>query len=129
MSHDDDAVAAEYYDLRAADYWREVGPALTAALAGVDVSAGPVLDLGAGTGLGRLVVADALRGARVVAVEPSRAMRAGLTARLMTRPDLHERVTMLPVDLARTPWPERLCAATRGGARPSRSLSAPCAGR
>lgn len=129
MSHDDDAVAAEYYDLWAADYWRELGPALTAALAGVDVSAGPVLDLGAGTGLGRLVVADALRGARVVAVEPSRAMRAGLTARLMTRPDLHERVTMLPVDLARTPWPERLCAATRGGARPSRSLSAPCAGR
>lgn len=108
MSEPDDyAVAAEYYDLWAVDHWRELGPELTA---GVDPGAGPVLELGAGTGLGTLVVADTLPAARVLAVEPSRAMRAGLTARLMTRPDLHARVTMLPVDLARTPWPDRLCA-------------------
>lgn len=107
---DDYAVAAEYYDLWSADYWKTLGPDLATSLAGVDPGAGPVLELGAGTGLGTVVVADAVPGAQVVAVEPSRAMRAGLTARLMAREDLHDRVTVLPYDLARMPWPERLGA-------------------
>lgn len=105
---DEYAVAAEYYDIWSADYWSQVGPHLATALSDVDPSAGPVVELGAGTGLGTLIVADAVPGARIVAIEPSRAMRSSLTTRIMSRQDLHHRVTILPVDLAHTSWPERL---------------------
>lgn len=108
MSADSYAVAAEYYDLWAAGHWAALAPALVARLQGVDPSWGPVLDVGAGTGLGTVTIADTVPGVRVLAVEPSRSMRVGLTTRLMTRRDLHDRVTVLQTDLAGITWPERL---------------------
>lgn len=105
---DEYAVAAEHYDLWAAGHWAQVGPSLAARLEGVDPSAGPVLDVGAGTGLGTVLIADAVPGVQVLAVEPSRAMRVGLVTRLMSRPDLHDRVTVLRTDLAGIGWPEQL---------------------
>jgi SAM-dependent methyltransferase len=105
---DDYAVAAEHYDLWAADHWRQIGPELAARLEGVDPSAGPVLDVGAGTGVGTVLIADAVPGVQVLAVEPSRAMRVGLVTRLMTRPDLRGRVTVLQTDLAGVDWPAQL---------------------
>lgn len=105
---DEYAVAAEHYDLWAAGHWAQLRPALAAQLKGVDASAGPVLDVGAGTGLGTVLIADAVPGVQVLAVEPSRAMRVGLVTRLMSRPDLHDRVTVLQTDLAGIDWPEQL---------------------
>lgn len=102
------AVAAEHYDLWAASYWEELGPALRSAIGGLDPSDGPIVELGAGTGLGTVVLADTVPLARVIAVEPSRAMRGVLTSRIVARPDLHDRVTLLSVDLAGMVWPERL---------------------
>lgn len=102
------AVPAEYYDLWASSYWKEAAPALRAALACVDPSLGPMVEAGAGTGLGTVIIADQVPHVRIVAVEPSRAMRAALVSRLVARPDLVERVTVLPVDLARVRWPEQL---------------------
>lgn len=102
------AVAAEHYDLWAVGHWAQLGPLLAAQLQAVDVNAGPVLDIGAGTGLGTVLIADTVRGAQVLAVEPSRAMRVGLVTRLMSRPDLHNRVTVLPTDLGGLDWPEQL---------------------
>lgn len=99
------AVAAEYYDLWSGSYWDELGPALRAALADVDPANGPVVELGAGTGLGTVLIADTVDRARVIAVEPSRAMRGVLVSRIASRADLHERVTVLPFDLAHTSWP------------------------
>ena len=43
---------AEFYDLVAAGMWDEFGPLLGELLADVDPTAGPVVDIGVGTGVG-----------------------------------------------------------------------------
>ncbi|MGH9186747.1 MAG: class I SAM-dependent methyltransferase [Acidimicrobiales bacterium] len=101
---------AEFDDALAFDAWEVLRPALAAALTGVDPEAGPVLDVGAGTGLATEVVADTVPDATIVAVEPSRALRAGLMTRIMSRPGLRRRVTVLPTDLAGARLPARLGA-------------------
>lgn len=69
---------------------------------------GPVLDVGAGSGLNTAAVLEALPAARVLAIEPSRAMRALLLARLADRPEWAERVTVRPEDFAAAPLPNQL---------------------
>ncbi|MGO4617863.1 trans-aconitate 2-methyltransferase [Nocardia sp. 2YAB30] len=93
---DDYAAAAEFYDLMATPYVATVEPVLAKLLAEVDTIAGLVADIGAGTGLSTMLVADALPDARIVAVEPAAAMRAVLLSRLAARKDLRERITVLP---------------------------------
>ncbi|WP_051021568.1 class I SAM-dependent methyltransferase [Nocardia araoensis] len=93
---DDYAAAAEFYDLMATPYVATVEPVLARLLAEVDTIAGPVVDIGAGTGLSTMLVADALPDARIVAVEPAAPMRAVLLSRLAARKDLRERITVLP---------------------------------
>jgi SAM-dependent methyltransferase len=102
------AITAEFYDLLAGPLWTRMGPALAAALAGADPSAGPVLDLGAGTGLSTVAVAEALPDAAVLAVEPSPSLRAVLHSRLAARNDVRERITVLPSDLLGAELPDRL---------------------
>lgn len=109
------ATIAEYYDLMAVERWRQLGPAVLAALDGVAPTAGPLLDLGAGTGLVTAAIADAVPGAVIVAVEPSPAMRAVLLSRLVAREDLRRRVTVLPVAFAAAELPPRLCGAVALG--------------
>lgn len=106
---------AEYYDLMAVERWQQLGPALLAAFDGVDPTAGPLLDLGAGTGLMTVALADALPGATIVAVEPSRAMRTALIARLVTRGDLPGRITVVPAPFSEAALPPRLCGAVALG--------------
>ncbi|MGF6888661.1 putative O-methyltransferase YrrM [Nocardia sp. GAS34] len=107
---DEYAAAAEFYDLMATPYVASVEPALTALLAGVDTLAGPVLEIGAGTGLSTMMVADAVPDARIVAVEPAPAMRAVLLSRLASRKDLRERITVLPTGFLDSELPAH-CAA------------------
>jgi SAM-dependent methyltransferase len=101
---------ASFYDLLAAPWWDTLGPALAAALAGVGPAAGPLVDLGAGTGLSTLAAADAVPGAEAWAVEPSPAMRSILLSRLALRRDLHPRVTVVPADAQALAWPDRIAA-------------------
>jgi hypothetical protein len=108
MMDDQYAITAEFFDLLAGPYWASMGPALGAALVGADPTAGPLLDIGAGTGLSTVAVADALPDADILAVEPSRALRAVLHSRLVGRADLRDRVTVLPTDLAGAELPPRL---------------------
>jgi Methyltransferase domain len=104
------AVTAPFYDLLAAPWWDRLGPALASALAGTDPAAGPVVDLGAGTGLSTMSAADALPDAEVWAVEPSSAMRTILLSHLGLRRDLHERVTVVGADAQTMAWPTRVAA-------------------
>ncbi|MEV4220954.1 methyltransferase domain-containing protein [Nonomuraea sp. NPDC049725] len=86
-------VAVPFYDL-----WHEDGhvPAARAALPSVLARVrGPVLEIGAGTGLITEVIAAAT-GGEIFAVEPAAGMRAVLVSRLAQRPGLLERVTVLP---------------------------------
>ncbi len=110
---DDYAVTAEFADLvQAARPDDDLLPALRAALASLPIDTTlPVVDLGAGTGLGTVAIAEALPDAAVFAVEMSRAMRTVLLSRLAARPDLRQRVTVVPGDLFSADLPHRWGAA------------------
>jgi SAM-dependent methyltransferase len=103
--------AAEFYDLLAAPAWARLGPLLRRALHGVDPAHGPLLDVGAGTGLATEAAAEAVPGVRILAVEPSAGMRIALSTRLACRPALAARVTVTAGTLHGVPLPRRLCAA------------------
>jgi SAM-dependent methyltransferase len=100
--------SAEYIDIMSRDAWRELGPLVTEALA--DPAAGPVVDLGAGSGLGTMVIAKALPHAEIIAVEPSSGLRAVLLSKVYDDPDLARRVTVLDTDAQHATLPERLGA-------------------
>ncbi len=104
------AAAAEFYDLMATPYVAQVEPVLSALLGEVDTVIGPVVDIGAGTGLSTILIADAVPDADIVAVEPATAMRAVLLSRLAARRDLRERITVLPNGFLDADLPRR-CAA------------------
>ncbi|WP_151483397.1 class I SAM-dependent methyltransferase [Streptomyces albicerus] len=107
--------AAEFYDLLAGPSWARLGPLLRRALDGADSAHGPLLDLGAGTGLSTETAAEALPGVEVLAVEPSAGMRIALSTRLARTPGLAARVTVVAGTLDDAPLPPRLCAAVALG--------------
>jgi SAM-dependent methyltransferase len=103
--------SAEYLDLLMAGAWQSLAPALTGLLHQVKAEAGPVVDLGAGTGRGVAAICAALPGdAPLLAVEPSAPMRAVLLARVHDAPELRGRVTVLAEDAAHVSLPDGLRA-------------------
>ena len=97
MSTDDAyAPAAEFYDVLARRFVEALREPLASALAGANPTVGPVLDIGAGTGLSTVLVAEAIADAEILAIEPSPSLRAILLSRLAARDDLRGRVTVLP---------------------------------
>jgi SAM-dependent methyltransferase len=104
------AKTAPFYDVLASSLWASLAPALAAALVGVDPTAGPVIDLGAGTGRSTMVIADSVSNAEVWAVEPSPSMRAILLGHLGWRADLWNRVSVVAGDAIGFGWPARVAA-------------------
>lgn len=102
---------AEFYDLVGVQRWAQSDPLLAAALVGTDTGHGPVLDLGAGTGRSTEVVARTLPEARILAVEPSPAMRTALTSRVVRDEDLRRRVTVVAASAQQVELPDQLSAA------------------
>jgi hypothetical protein len=88
--------------------WEGLGPALTKALTGLDAAAGPIVDAGAGTGLGTRVIATTVPEAEIVAVEPDRALRTALLATVAAEPELRRRVTVLGTGLLSAELPEQI---------------------
>ncbi|WP_432162614.1 Gfo/Idh/MocA family oxidoreductase [Streptomyces tendae] len=87
--------SAEFFDLVAAEHTATASaPAVAALLADADLSSGPVVDIGAGTGLVTEAVARARPDAEILACEPAAGMRAVLTSRVFSDPDLRSRVTV-----------------------------------
>ncbi|MBH5130535.1 Gfo/Idh/MocA family oxidoreductase [Streptomyces sp. HB-N217] len=87
--------SAQFFDLVAAEHTATASvPAVAALLADADLSAGPVVDIGAGTGLVTEAVARARPDAEIIACEPSVGMRAVLTSRVFSDADLRTRVTV-----------------------------------
>jgi thiazolinyl imide reductase len=108
--------SAEFFDLVAAEHTATASaPAVAAALTGLDVSTGAVVDLGAGTGLITEAVARALPNAAVVAAEPAVGMRAVLTSRVFGDVDLRARVTVTDGEAPELDLPDRICAAVLCG--------------
>jgi SAM-dependent methyltransferase len=105
--HQEYAASAEYLHLLSVPMWTTLRPRLAAALTCVDPDAGPVLELGAGTGLGTDVLLESFAG-DVLAVEPSASLRGVLLARLADRGA--GRVTVFPGGATEIPLPERIAA-------------------
>jgi len=87
--------AAEFYDLMSEQHWAQRKPLIAAALGECKPQAGPVVDVGAGTGLVVELIAQRLPTAQIVAVEPSAGMRAALATRLVCRSGLAQRTTIV----------------------------------
>jgi hypothetical protein len=104
------APVAEYVDLISRPFWQSFGAVLRNALETVGDE--PVVDIGAGTGMGLARVAALLPRHDIVAIEPSPALRTGLFARLSDDPALAARVTVLPVTVQEAALPPRLGAVT-----------------
>ncbi|MEV7230823.1 Gfo/Idh/MocA family oxidoreductase [Polymorphospora sp. NPDC051019] len=86
---------AEFFDLAAAPHVAEgSAPAVVAALSGIDAAVGPVVEIGAGTGLVTEAIARAHPDLEILAYEPATGMRAVLTSRIYRDPDLRRRVTV-----------------------------------
>ncbi|MEO3777825.1 class I SAM-dependent methyltransferase [Micromonospora sp. B11E3] len=102
--------SGEFLDVLSGPAWQVLRDPVRAALRGVDPAHGPVLDVGAGTGLGTQILADACPTATVLAVEPSPVLRAVLLSRVAADADLRERVTVLAGDALSASLPEQLGA-------------------
>lgn len=105
------AVTAQFYDVMADDQHSGVDAQIAAALAGLDTTAGPVADIGAGTGLTTRVIATTLPDAEILAIEPDAAMRPALTARVWSDLDLRRRVSILPMGIMDAPLPATIAGA------------------
>jgi SAM-dependent methyltransferase len=99
--------SGEYLHLLSRPAWAALRPRLAAALTDVDPTAGPVLELGAGTGLGTDVLLETLTN-DVLAAEPSASLRGVLLARLADRGT--DRVTVFPGGATDAPLQDRIAA-------------------
>lgn len=77
----------------------------------LDPASGPVLDVGAGSGLIVVTVLERFPEARVLALEPSPAMRALAVAKVAPHPEWFERVTIRPEDFFTATLPDRISSA------------------
>jgi trans-aconitate methyltransferase len=108
----DDAYQAsgEFIDVLSGPAWLALRVPVRAALHGAAASQGPLVDVGAGTGLGTRELVDACPTATVLAVEPSPVLRAVLLSRVASDPRLRERVTVMAADALGAELPDRLGA-------------------
>ena len=100
---------AEFYELLATAHWERTGLELLDLLDGVDPGAGPIVDVGAGTGIGLSYLRAAVPDAQIHAIEPSKSMRTALHTRLILDRSLSGHVTVDPRPLAES-LPERASA-------------------
>ena len=105
---DEYADAGEFLDVLSGDAWAVLRSPVVAALAGADPSAGPLVDLGAGSGRGTRILAGLHTDATVLAVEPSPVQRAVLAARLMDDLSMAARVTLVAERAEAAELPDRL---------------------
>jgi phospholipid N-methyltransferase len=103
------AATAEFYELLATAHWQRTGDELSDLLRDIDPAAGPIVDVGAGTGIGLPYLLSVSPDVEVYAIEPSKAMRTALHTRLLLDPRLTDRVTVDPRPLGRS-LPERASA-------------------
>src|SRR5919197_13009 len=100
--------SGEFIDVLSQDAWRALRPPIVEALGQAAPDQGPIVDIGAGTGLGTLVVAETLPASHILAVEPSPILRAVLLSRLVSDGDLRLRVTVQDADVDGMRLPQQL---------------------
>jgi 16S rRNA A1518/A1519 N6-dimethyltransferase RsmA/KsgA/DIM1 with predicted DNA glycosylase/AP lyase activity len=101
-------VSGEFIDVLNGPAWETLREPVRVALHGAASQEGPIVEVGAGSGLGTRVVADACPAATILAVEPSPVLRAVLLSRVVSDADLRERVTVVAADALGVDLPDRL---------------------
>lgn len=118
---------AELHDLFMAEVWDSLVPRMGEVFGGLDAEA-TIVDIGAGSGVGTIGLARVTR-ARIVAVEPSLVMRAGLLARISDDAELARRVSVLAgaapeiLDEVEAPIEGFVCAHMLGHLSPGQRLA------
>jgi len=105
------SVTAQFYDAMAGEQHAAVDAQIAAALRDLDSRIGPIVDIGAGSGLTTRVIAAALPNAEILAVERDPAMRAALMTRIWSDADLRRRVTIMPGSIFEVPLPRVIAGA------------------
>lgn len=105
------AVTAQFYDVMAATVRAPVEAQIASRLVGLDICIGPILDIGAGTGLTSALIARVLPGAEILAIEPDPAMRSALMTRVWSDPALRRQVSILPSTIGDAILPDRIAGA------------------
>lgn len=108
MSTDHYQATASAYDLFAAPYQTAQIAALERTLPRFLPTAGPILDVGAGSGAISEQVLRLLPDAGIVALEPSAAMRALILGRIARHPDWFPRITVRAEGFLDAQLPERI---------------------
>lgn len=110
MSEYDDPYSrsGQFIDLMIAGWWEHHGTTVADALRELPTDAGPVVDAGAGGGLGTRLIARTLPETHVLAIEPSLPLRSVLLSRVFEDPDLRPRVTVDGDDLLSARLPDRI---------------------
>ena len=106
---------ASAYDLLNASGRPEQVAAMRALLPLLQPEYGPVLDIGAGSGMNSALVLEEVPEATVFALEPSPAMRALAMGRLAQEAAWSTRVTLWPYDYFSAPLPETIAGAVMMG--------------
>lgn len=106
---------ATAYDLFNSSFRTDQIATLEALLPRLRPAAGPILDVGAGSGLNTEWLLTTLPDAEVVALEPSRAMRSLALGRLAGHPEWFPRVTVRTEDFFSAPLPGTLGGAVALG--------------
>jgi hypothetical protein len=108
MPVDPYAESGEFIDVLSQDAWRALRAPIADGLRQAAPGRGPIVDIGAGTGLGTMLVADTVPDVEVIAVEPSPILRAVLLSRLAANDGLRHRVTVQATDVDGMRLPPRL---------------------
>jgi SAM-dependent methyltransferase len=103
-------ISGEFLHLLSVPAWQALRSPVGAALRSTTPPDGPVVDVGAGTGLGTEVLAAVYPTAEIVAVEPSPVLRAVLLSRIAADAGLRARVTVAAGDALGVDLPGRLGA-------------------
>lgn len=100
--------AVEYYDIAAYDMWKEKKMLYYKIFSLFQKENGPVLDIGAGTGLFSMELAKYTEDLDIIALEPSKEMRIAFMAKLMQQGTLSSRITVVPESVMEYELPDTL---------------------
>ncbi|MBF4998072.1 class I SAM-dependent methyltransferase [Nocardia sp. BSTN01] len=115
LTDDPYALSAEFYDVMAAPHWATKREFLVAALRAAGPIDLPIVDIGAGSGLSTMAIAETVDDVAIHAVEPSPAMRAALVSRILSHHNAFERVTVQAGRAENIVWPDRIGAVSMMG--------------
>ncbi|WP_165491578.1 class I SAM-dependent methyltransferase [Stutzerimonas kirkiae] len=97
--------SAEIYDILSEQHWASRRTSVLDAFRTASPETELVLDIGSGTGVALGIIREAFPQARIHAIEPSASMRIGLMTRILADPQLRQKVTVHPHDIATAPLP------------------------